>query len=194
MKHLHTRTRRLVITVLFVSAVGLAATLAVSGYSANASRSATPGTVSFYKQGKLLGSIAVSGGLDVVWKTPVCSNGYASPPAAFTWTDAATGLVSAPVMGPCGHAPGSASFIGADDFRCELWPWYAETRCFWTYKKGSGATTSSAKIVNPGNATVGNLYLFKRTALYAYLTSPGKPDKKISVPAGADSMTFAQGS
>ena len=43
-------------------------------------------------------------------------------------------------------------------------------------------------------ATVGTVYLFKRTALYAYLVAPGKPSKKISVPAGTDTIRFAQGS
>ena len=97
-------------------------------------------------------------------------------------------------MGPCGHVPGSMSLFPGDDFECHFWPWYPTTDCNWTYKKGSGAATSSAKIANPGKATVGNLYLFKRTALYAYLTSPGKTPKKISVPAGADTIRFAQGS
>jgi hypothetical protein len=184
----------LVVTGLLAGAVVLGASLAVSALSATAAHGSTPTTVSFYHQSKLLGSTAVAGGLDVVWKTPACSNGYGSPPAAFTWTDTSTGLASAPVIGPCGHTPGTASFIGADDFRCEFWPWYAETRCFWTYKKGSGSTTSSLRVANPGKATVGNVYLFKRTALYAYLVAPGKPDKKISVPAGTDTIRFAQGS
>ncbi len=194
MKHLHTRTRRLLAVVLLVGAVSLAAGLALSALTANAAHGSTPTTVSFYHHGTLLGSIPVAGGLDVVWKNGACSNGYASPPVAFTWTDTSTGVASAPVMGPCGHVPGSMSLFPANDFECHFWPWYPTTDCNWTYKKGSGATTSSARVANPGKATVGNLYLFKRTALYAYVVTPGKPDKKISVPAGADSITFAQGS
>ena len=196
MKHLHTRSRRLVVTVLFVSAVGLAATLAVSALSTSARGSSSSGNaVSFYKQGKLLGSIPVAdgSGLDIVWKSPACSNGYGSPPAAFTWTGTSTGVASAPVIGPCGHAPGSMSLIGANDLVCEFPPWYPQFRCYWTWKKSSGSTTNSARIPNPGNGTIGNVYLFKRTALYAYLVAPGKPAQKVSVPAGADTITFAQG-
>jgi len=192
MKHPHARTRRLVVTVLLVSAAGLAATLAVSALSANAGRATTGTTVSFYKQDKLLRSIAVTGGLDVVWKSPSCSNGYGSPPAVFTWTDAATGVASSPIVGPCGNVPGSASLIPPNDFNCQFWPWYPETKCWWTYKKSSGTTNSAARVA-PSRTAAGNIYLFKRTALYAYLTSPGKPDKKISVPAGADTIRFAQG-
>ena len=152
-------------------------------------------TVSYYHQSTLLGSTAVAAGtgLDVVWKNSACSNGYGSPPAAATWTNTSTGLVSAPLIAPCGHAPGSASLIGANDFVCEFWPWYPETRCYWTYKKSSGSTANSARVANPGNGTVANVYLFKRTALYAYLVAPGKTPKKISVPAGADTITVRSG-
>lgn len=193
MNHRHTRTRRLVVTVLLVSAVVLAATLAVSALSANASRATTNATVSFYKQGKLIGSIPVAGGFDVVWKSGSCSNGYGSPPTVFTWTDAATGVASSPVVGPCGNVPGSASLIPANDFECQFWPWYPETKCWWTYRKVPAPPNGTARTA-PSRTAVGNLYLFKRTALYAYVTSPGKPDKKVSVPAGADTIRFTPGS
>ena len=187
----HINARRLVVAVMLVAGIGLVATLGFSRPAA--ARSASGATVSYYHGTKLLGSTAVTGALDVVWKNGACSNGYASPPVAFTWTNTSTGVASAPVMGPCGHVPGSMSLFPANDFECHFWPWYPTTDCSWTYKKGSGTTTSSAKIANPGKATVGNLYLFKRTALYAYLISPGKPNKKISVPKGTDTITFAQG-
>ena len=85
------------------------------------------------------------------------------------------------------------SLNGPDDLVCQFSidfpPPYVQ--CHWTYKKVTGtATNSSAKIVNPVGGAVGNLYLYKRTALYAYLVTPGKPDKKISVPAGTDTISF----
>lgn len=191
MRVLHTHTRRLIATVMLVSAVGLAAALSLS-HSASA-RSSSDNVVSYYHHGTLLGTttVAPGTGIDVVWKNTACSNGYASPPVAFTWSNGATGITSAPVMAPCGHAPGSMSVIGANDFVIELWPWYPETRWYWTYKKSSGSSTGTARLANPGKATVGTVYLFRRTALYAYLVAPGKAPKKISVPAGADSITFS---
>jgi hypothetical protein len=184
MKHVHTRTRRLVVTVLLVSAVGLAATLGGSVLATNARGASSAGnTVGFYKQGKLIGSIPIAGGaaLDVVWKDGTCSAGYASPPSVFTWSGTKTGATSAPVPGPC------ARLRFPDDLSCTFSSTPPVIDCSWTYNKG----TASARIANPGGGTTGNLYLFKRTALYAYVITPGQPKKKVSVPAGADSIVFS---
>jgi hypothetical protein len=186
MKHLHTRTRRLVATVLFVGAVGLAATLAVSALSTNARGASSAGnTVSFYKKSKLLGSIQVVNGstLDVVWKDGTCSAGYASPPSVFTWSGTKAGGTSAPVLGPC------ARLRFPDDFECTFNTSPPVIDCSWTYNKG----TSSARIANSVGGTVGNLYLFKRVALYASHVQPGHAKRKISVPAGADTIVFSAG-
>lgn len=191
MNHLHTRTRRLAAAILLVGGVALGLTL--SAFSANA-HSSSAHAVSYYHHSTLLGSttVATGSGLDVVWKDTLCSKGYGSPPVAFTWSGDATGTTSAPIIGPCGHAPGTAFVEGPDDLRCDLQLKYPYWNCYWTYKKaGSGSSSTSAKIGNPGGGTIGNVYLYGRTALYAYLVTPGKPTKKISVPAGADTIKFA---
>jgi hypothetical protein len=186
MKHLHTRTRRLVATVLFVSAVGLAATLAVSALSTNARGASSAGnTVSFYKQGKLLGTKTIAAGtsLDVVWKATSCSNGFTSPPVAFTWNNASTGATSAPVMGPCLNARGVL------DVACSPTNYFPYSVCYFTFgSNGSGIV--ERQIANPGGGNIGTVYLYKRTALYAYVMTPGQPNKKISVPAGANVIQF----
>jgi len=188
MNHLHTRTRRLAAAILFVGGVALGLTL--SAFSANA-HSSSGYAVSYYHHSTLLGSttVAQGSGLDVVWAATLCSKGYGSPPVAFTWSGTSTGTTSAPIIGPCGHAPGTASWIGPDDFACGGTLPYVN--CWFTWKTTSGSATTSAKIGNPGGGTTGNVYLYGRTALYAYLATPGKPTKKISVPAGADTMKFA---
>ena len=183
MNFLHTHPRRLVAALLLMGGMGLALALTHSARSANLHGSSSSGyTVSYYHQAKLLGSTAVASGsgLDVVWKNTSCSNGYSSPPVAFTWSNASTGVTSAPMMGPCTAARPVLSdmMIGPDN------------RLYWTYKwkNSSGAT---ALISNPQGATMGTAYLYKRTALYAYRVTPGKPNTKISVPAGADTIVFA---
>jgi hypothetical protein len=145
--------------------------------------------VSFYHQNTKLGSKDVAAGttFDVVWKQPGCSNGYASPPVAFTWTSATTGATDAPVLAPCNSA---SKFTWPDDWECVLWidpPKGIE--CHWTYKQR--ATSSSLRIPSPSGPGAASLYLYKRTALYAYLSAPGQPTKKVSVPAGADTIKFA---
>jgi hypothetical protein len=186
--YLQTHPRRLVAAILLVGAMGLALALTHSARSANAHRSSSSGyVVSYYKQAKLLGTtnVAAGRGLDVVWKDTSCSNGYSSPPVAFTWTDASTGVTSAPIMGPCGHAPGTMSLKGADDLM--IGP---DNRLYWTYK-GPHLPPKDDKISNPQGATIGTAYLYGRTALYAHRITPGKPYQKISVPAGAGTITFA---
>lgn len=196
MNYLHTHARRLFAAVLLAGAVGLAATLALSAFSASARGSAfAPNTVSYYHQSKLLGSTTVANGssLDVVWKDTACSNAYGSPPTAFTFSGGSTGATSAPAIGPCGHEPGSSRQSGPNDLTCtfSLDPPYIY--CYWTYKNSGGAATSSARISNPGHGTAGNMYLYKRTVLYAYLVTPGTPKKKMSVPAGTDTVKFTHG-
>jgi hypothetical protein len=181
--------------VVLVAGVGLVGALTLPARSANPPRSSSsPGyAVSYYHHATLLGTRALANGtaLDIVWKNTACSNGYGSPPAAFTWSSDSTGVTSAPIIGPCGTPPGSAFPGGANDLECKVTiiPPFAD--CWWTYKKNSGSATAQAKIANPGGGTGANVYLFKRTALYAYLTVPGKPKQKISVPAGADTIKFA---
>jgi len=195
MTYLHTRGRRLAAAVLFVCVVGLASALTLPAMSANPDHSSSPGyAMSFYKGSALKGSIAIpdKSTLDVVWKDTACSNSYGSPPAAFTWISAGTGTTSAPVIGPCGTAPGAMRPKGPDDLSCRITFVPASVECHWTYKKDTTSSTSSAKTIsNPGSATTGNLYLYKRTPLYAYLMVPGKPTKKIAVPAGADTVKVA---
>ncbi len=188
MNYLHTHPRRLVAALLLIGGMGLALALTHSARSASVRGSSSSGyTVSYYHQAKLLGSTAVANGsgLDVVWKDTSCSNGYSSPPVAFTWTDPSTGVTSAPIMAPCGQAPGTMALKGADDLM--IGP---DNRLYWTYK-GPHLPPKDDKISNPQGATVGTAYLYKRTALYAYRITPGKPYKKISVPAGADTIQFA---
>ena len=81
--------------------------------------------------------------------------------------------------------------IGPDDFECDFFSNPPYVHCYFTWKNTSGSATTSAEVSNPGGGTVGNVYLYGRTALYAYLVAPGKPKQKISVPAGADTITFA---
>jgi len=194
--YLHTHPRRLVAALLLVGGMGLVLALTHSARSANTHSSSSTGTVSYYHQDKLLGStvVASGSGLDVVWKDTTCSNGYGSPPTVFTWSGTSTGVTSAPFIGPCGHAPGTAKVKGPDDWFCTFNllaspPW----NCDPTYRtlSASGGATVGAKVANPKGGTIGNLYLYKRTALYAYLVTPGKPNKKISVPAGTDTIQFA---
>jgi hypothetical protein len=193
MNHLRTRTRRLVAAILLVG--GVAVGLTLSAVSASAHNSGSTGyAVSFYKKSTLLGSTTVANGsgLDIVWKPATCSNGYGSPPVAFTWSGTATGTTSAPIIGPCGHAPGTATVVGPDDLRCDLRLTYPYWNCYWTYKRaGSGSSATSAKIGNPGGGTIGTVYLYKRTALSGYLFTGSKPTGKISVPAGTDTIKFA---
>jgi hypothetical protein len=71
-----------------------------------------------------------------------------------------------------------------------------DNRLYWTYKykNSSGSSTTAVKLVNnPQGATGGTAYLYKRTALYAYVVTPGKPNKQISVPKGADTIEFSAG-
>jgi hypothetical protein len=186
MNFLHARARRFVAVALLVGGVVLAGALTLPARSAN-SHSSAANKVSFYHQTKLLGSIAVpsGSGLDVVWSDGTCSNGYVSPPVAFQWSKG-TGATSAPIMAPC------SKFQLPDNWECVLTintsnsTWSFE--CHWTYKRGG--STSTAKIINPPGSTIGTLYLYKRTALYAYRITPGQPNKKISVPAGADTIRF----
>jgi hypothetical protein len=166
--------------------------LAFSTLSANA-HSVREGRLQFIAVSlDVVGTITVPdpGGIDVVWKDTVCSNGYGSPPVAFTWSGTSTGVTSNPLMGPCGHAPGSSKIKGPDDLRCDfsLSPPYIN--CYWTWKSSTGTATTSLKIANPGGGTLGSVYLYKRTALYAYLITPGHPNKKISVPAGGVTIQF----
>jgi hypothetical protein len=193
MNHLHTRTRRLVAAILLVGGVALGLTL--SAFSASAHGSGSTGIVSYYHHSTLLGSttVATGGGLDVVWKDTICSKGYSSPPVAFTWSGTSTGTTSAPLIGPCGHGPGEGLLKGPDDWRCRFFTPDYIIHCYATYRKADSASpTASAKSIgNPDGGTIGNVYLYGRTALYAYLVTPGKPTKKISVPAGADTIKFA---
>ena len=197
MKYLHThaRARRLAVVVLLVGGVALIPALTHSARSANphSSSSANGYVVSFYHHATLLGTtkVANGSGLDVVWKDTACSNGYGSPPSAFTWSGGSTGATSAPVMGPCGTAPSAMRPTGPDDLVCNfsLGPPYID--CYWTWKKSGGTATTSARIGNPATGNIALAYLFKRTALYAYLVTPGKPLQKKSVPAGADTIKFA---
>jgi hypothetical protein len=170
--------------------MGLALALTHSARSASSRGSSSSAyTVSYYHQAKLLGSTAVASGsgLDVVWKNTSCSNGYTSPPVAFTWSDASTGVTSAPIMAPCGQAPGTAARPGMSDYQILF------NRIYWTYKSKNspGSSTKEVEISNPQGATIGTAYLYKRTALYAYRITPGKPNTKISVPAGADTIQVA---
>lgn len=192
MNYRHTHARHVVAAIVVIGGAVLALTLALSARSAT-HHAASPGaTVSFYHQNTKLGSRDVAAGtkFDVVWKTPGCSNGYVSPPVAFTWTSAKTGATGAPVMAPCNSA---SKFTWPDDWECVLTintstgAWTFE--CHWTYKQKASA--SSLRIPNPSGAGVGALYLYKRTALYAWVTTPGQPPKKVSVPAGADTIKFA---
>jgi hypothetical protein len=149
--------------------------------------------VSFYHQNTKLGTRSVAAGttFDVVWKDPTgCSNGYVSPPVALTWTSAKTGATGAPVLAPCNPAN---KFTWPDDWECVLTintstgQWTFE--CHWTYK--GRATTSALKVPSSSGPGVASLYLYKRTALYANVSTPGQPTKKVSVPAGADTIKFA---
>ena len=194
MKFQRTHAHRLVAAILLVGGVGLASALTLPARSANphSGSSANGYVVSYYHHATPLGTtkVANGSGLDVVWKNTACSNGYGSPPVAFTWSDTSTGAAGAPIMGPCGHTPGSSRPIGPNDLVCNfsLGPPYID--CYWTYKATSGSAATRIKVVNPDNQE-SNLYLYKRTALYAYLVKPGKPNQKISVPAGADTIKFA---
>jgi len=193
MKYGHTRARRLVAAIVVAGGAVLALTLALSARSATHHAASPTATVSFYHQNTKLGSRDVPAGtkFDVVWQKPGCSNGYVSPPVAFTWTSAKTGATGAPVMAPCNSA---SKFTWPDDWECVLTigppPNHdLDFECHWTYDKK--ASTSSLRIPNPSGAGVGTLYLYKRTALYAWVRTPGQPDKKVSVPAGADTIKFA---
>lgn len=194
MKYLHTRPRRLLAAMVLAGGVAFALVMALSALSANA-HTARESRTYFLLESALKGSITVPvpGGLDVVWKDTTCSNGYGSPPVALTWSGTSDGVTSAPRMGPCGHAPGTSKLKGPDDLRCDfsLDPPYIN--CYWTWKSTTGTATTSAKITNPGGGTISNVYLYKRTPLYAYLITPGHANKKISVPAGANTIQFTTG-
>ena len=193
MNYLHTHPRRLVAALLLVGGMGLVLALTHSARSANTDGSSSTGyTVSYYHHGTLLGSTTVASGssLDVVWANGTCSNHYGSPPAAFTWSGTSTGVTSAPVIGPCSHAPGVTALTAQNDIWCHDVGNPPKRECFWTNRNPGGRETPSF-IANPGGGTVGNLYLYGRTALYAYAITPGKPNKRISVPHGADTIQFA---
>jgi hypothetical protein len=192
MNHLHTRTRRLVAAILLVGGAALGLTL--SAHPATAHGSSSNGyVVSYYHHATLLGSTRVANGtgLDVVWNDTACSHGYGSPPAAFTWSNTSTGVTSAPFIGPCGHAPGTAQLEGPDNIECQFIAKSPFIECRWTYLNRAPADwNESAKIANPGGGTTGNVYLYARTVQFGYLVTPGKPLKKISVPAGVDTIKF----
>jgi hypothetical protein len=149
--------------------------------------------VIFYHHGTLLGSTGVANGssLDVVWKRGACSNGYGSPPDAFVWSGGADGVPNTPVMGPCGHAPGNAMPKGPDDLVCKFSSSAPHLNCSWTFRASSGSAFASTFVGNPNRPNGGFLYLYKRTALFAYLITPGKAKQKISVPARGDTIQFA---
>jgi hypothetical protein len=193
MNHLHTHSRRLVAALLLVGGMGVVLALTHSARSASLYGSSANGyTVSYYHQTKFLGSktIANGGGIDVVWRDSICSNGYGSPPIAFTWSGASTGAASAPLIGPCGTAPGASRPKGPDDLRCTFDLISPFIHCSLTYKASDSSSATAAKIANPVSGSGGSLYLYKRTLLYAYLITPGKADQKIAVPAGADTVKF----
>lgn len=183
--------------IIFAGASLLAATLApmaiAAARPAGSGTPIPPYTVVFSHGDATRGQMTLGpgAGLDVVWKTTSCVNGFSSPPVAFTWSGpTSSGTVAptnaAPIMGPCGKPTRSARRAvrnGPSDLSCtfSLDPPYIS--CEWTYGRGGG----SAAIANASRAGTANGFLYKRSALFAYVTKAGK-SQKVSVPAGTNAI------
>lgn len=147
----------------------------------------------FSKNGKTLKVLALGAGakLDVVWKGGECSNGYATPPVVATWSGPTvsggrTTGAAAPTLGPC---LADRMNGGTLDFRCDLIDKPPYVVCVWTWSPGNPSTGATSRVANPERSEGANVFLYKRTARYAFLMKPGaKAWTKTSVPVGTNEV------